>query len=358
MQNKVTERDYRFDALKGFAILIIILGHVIQYSLPEYYNTLVFNIIWSIQIPLFMVVSGYFSMGKATRSFDAKLKRRMMRYLIPFVSYFVLSTYISGSNLLDESAHLVWQLERSLWYVFVLFILAELNDIADTVVAIFSKWKLTSLKKTIIHTVVFFALVLPWLVVMIFIGSTFLGAKYIVYYSAFFWIGWMWRTVNLNLDSLPFGQSIRKIFVGREVYAVAFLVYLAIILRRNLYLSADTITGAIPRFIAGVCGVYILISFVLEKCKRNVFFKMVAEIGETSLELYYVHMLITHHIPTIAAQAFSPYGISTVILYFVFVLAISLLVIKLVKQSSVLDMILFGNLSRCKVNNTGGYHKV
>lgn len=357
MKNTVSERDYRFDVLKGVAILIIILGHVMQYSLPEYYNTFIFNIVWSIQIPLFMVVSGYFSIGRTVRSFGASMKRKMIRYLIPFASYFVLSTYISGSDFLDETAHLVWQLERSLWYLFVLFILAELNDIAKVGVAKFSKTERNSFGKIIIHTAVFFALVFPWLAVMIFIGGTFLGAKYIVYYSAFFWMGWLWRNVSLNTDAIPFGKSIRK-RIREGTYAAAFLVYFAIILRWNLYLSDDTIIGAVPRLIAGVCGVYILISFVMANCKRNLFFRTVAEIGEISLELYYVHMLITHHIPRIVEQAFSPQGIASVVLHFVFVLTVSLLIIKLVKQSSVLDTILFGNASRHQTKKQGNFSDV
>ena len=56
-------RDKRMDCLKGIAISLVILGHILQFGFNEYENSLLFNIIWTLQIPLFVVVSGYFAGG-------------------------------------------------------------------------------------------------------------------------------------------------------------------------------------------------------------------------------------------------------------------------------------------------------
>lgn len=63
METMQQKRDIRFDVLKGIATLVVVFGHVLQYSIKGYENSLIFNIVWSLQIPLFMVVSGYFSMS-------------------------------------------------------------------------------------------------------------------------------------------------------------------------------------------------------------------------------------------------------------------------------------------------------
>ena len=61
MNNKeVKHRNALVDVIRGLAILIVILGHTISYNNIEgYENSIIFKVIWSLQMPLFMVISGY-----------------------------------------------------------------------------------------------------------------------------------------------------------------------------------------------------------------------------------------------------------------------------------------------------------
>jgi len=57
--NVVNERNITIDAARGIAILMVILGHIITINTINYENTILFKIIWTIQMPLFMIISGY-----------------------------------------------------------------------------------------------------------------------------------------------------------------------------------------------------------------------------------------------------------------------------------------------------------
>ena len=65
-----------FDFLKFFAIFLVIWGHVIQYFLSsDYSDELVYRIIYSFHMPLFMMVSGYFSVSSMSLSIGTFLRK-------------------------------------------------------------------------------------------------------------------------------------------------------------------------------------------------------------------------------------------------------------------------------------------
>lgn len=90
---QLKKRDERLDAVKGFAILLVMLGHCIvlnHLSDPYLYDAIV-----AIQMPLFMAVSGFTAgMGQEAlccagvrpelKKELARLKRRTISYLLPF----------------------------------------------------------------------------------------------------------------------------------------------------------------------------------------------------------------------------------------------------------------------------------
>lgn len=48
------------DLLKGFAILLVVMGHIIWISLGRYYPPM-YEILATIHMPLFVVLSGFFA---------------------------------------------------------------------------------------------------------------------------------------------------------------------------------------------------------------------------------------------------------------------------------------------------------
>lgn len=54
MQNRIAY----IDALRGFAILLVIVGHLIQFNYSSGIENPIFNIIYSFHMPLFFFISG------------------------------------------------------------------------------------------------------------------------------------------------------------------------------------------------------------------------------------------------------------------------------------------------------------
>ena len=52
------ERIYTIDALKGLAILLVVLGHSFQGNIDHFDDNVVFNFIYSFHMPLFMFLAG------------------------------------------------------------------------------------------------------------------------------------------------------------------------------------------------------------------------------------------------------------------------------------------------------------
>ena len=54
-------RNVYIDIVKSFAIFMVVLGHCLQYTLPdnERYSNTLFIMIYSMHMPLFVAISGY-----------------------------------------------------------------------------------------------------------------------------------------------------------------------------------------------------------------------------------------------------------------------------------------------------------
>ena len=92
-------RDISLDAVKGFAIILVMLGHCIV--LNELADPYLYDAIAAVQMPLFMAVSGYL-VGRRHDNLGHKpdLKRsvktfgkRSVTYLVPFFTWMILVSF-------------------------------------------------------------------------------------------------------------------------------------------------------------------------------------------------------------------------------------------------------------------------
>lgn len=72
MNKELKERNQYIDMLRGLAILMVVLGHTMTGTVENVEKSIVFNIIWSVQMPLFILISGYVT--KYSQKIDTKLK--------------------------------------------------------------------------------------------------------------------------------------------------------------------------------------------------------------------------------------------------------------------------------------------
>ena len=104
MDGEHTERVDWIDALKGFAILLVIVGHLIQTNYQSGIGNTIFNIIYSFHMPLFFFLSGFMvgfkDNGKLPFSF---IKKKMATLLLPWLSWTMISACYLGGGVITAS---------------------------------------------------------------------------------------------------------------------------------------------------------------------------------------------------------------------------------------------------------------
>ena len=83
-----------FDLLKLFAIFLVIYGHSIQHLLSSHYSDEpVYRYIYSFHMPLFMMVSGFFSVSSMRQSFIPFLSKKFRQLILPCLTWGLLLWY-------------------------------------------------------------------------------------------------------------------------------------------------------------------------------------------------------------------------------------------------------------------------
>ena len=116
------QRDVRIDCLKGLGIVLVVLGHVIQSAVPDYGSNLVFSMIYSFHMPLFMLLSGYV----AKVSSKKYVLKRFETLCVPFVCWIFISYLINGEwkvfSVIEKILLVIESPDNGLWFLWVLFL--------------------------------------------------------------------------------------------------------------------------------------------------------------------------------------------------------------------------------------------
>ena len=110
--------DY-LDNLKGFLIICVVLGHVIQFSNLHFDEVPLFRLIYSFHMPLFMWVSGYVNYRKKIEL--SVLKRRALQLVLPFVAWVTLHA-VAIMNL-HYWIDVFYDPTISVWFIWDLFLI-------------------------------------------------------------------------------------------------------------------------------------------------------------------------------------------------------------------------------------------
>lgn len=86
------------DSLKGWLMVLVVLGHAIQYVMPEgCFNNRLWNIIYSFHMPAFMAISGWFAFkpSKPKEGNFNIIQRRFCQLIIPFILWTLIPMTLS-----------------------------------------------------------------------------------------------------------------------------------------------------------------------------------------------------------------------------------------------------------------------
>jgi fucose 4-O-acetylase-like acetyltransferase len=116
------------DALKGFLIITVVIGHIIQQNFPESVNHQLFRIIYSFHMPMFMFLSDFVSYKpNQAIQFTSSIIRRFTQLMIPFLVWsFIISPLVSWNFDIIKLMEKLLYPDRELWFLWVLFLFMSL----------------------------------------------------------------------------------------------------------------------------------------------------------------------------------------------------------------------------------------
>lgn len=126
----MTERLFYLDNLKGLLIILVILGHSIQFNDPNYESNMVFRFVYSFHMPLFFFISGYLMNKGGYR--PNTIRKRSVQLLVPFIVWVFISPLLNdGAFDLTMSFHALLYPDNGLWFLYNLFVYSSIFSFAE-----------------------------------------------------------------------------------------------------------------------------------------------------------------------------------------------------------------------------------
>ena len=276
-------RNRTLDIYKGLLIILVVIRHVLQYSVTDEGGILT-NIIWAIQMPGFMLVSGYFSVRKIENMHELskRIVNLMQHYSLPFLSWwFLINVLLLGGfdrNVLTAANHIAFHVDSGMWFLWVVFILSIVVTICNYI----------SSRNTAYHAVKTATAALVMLgilgIIGILFGIRFIGIKFILYYSVFYGSGYLLRKT----------QDIWKQFIDKYsgwIVFIALICFATVVFNNDLYHCEDDFVSIALRCIAGFSGNIVLL-WIANKYKEIFERVRLDRIGLYTLEIYTTHMYV------------------------------------------------------------------
>lgn len=335
-------RNSSIDAVKGIAIVLVMIGHVFVHNQME--DAYIYDFIKAVQMPLFMMISGYLC-GKGRKISDFKtygkiMGKRAISYLVPFFAWL---TVIHLDNLAEAYRIIFVSLDYGLWFLAILFILTFMVYTAQLAAGRLRE------KKFWLSEIVFWGIyggMCLVLVAQIVLGNNFLSPYLTIIYVPFYMFGYVAGNYGKQFFCWESKKS-QKIDCKNHrlfqcVMAVAGVAFLYLVAAKNLN-SMETRMDVIVQMIASVLGSMAIIYgvFLWKDGKVKDFF---AKIGLYTLEIYVIH----YHFANILNFENRQYDFYTVqgavfvLVSFVAMCAITFVCIWLLKKIKFLDFVFFG----------------
>lgn len=341
------QRNSSIDAIKGIAIVLVMIGHVFVHNQME--EAYIYDFIKAVQMPLFMIISGYLC-GQGRKISDVKtygkiLGKRAVSYLVPFFAWL---TIMHPLNLAEAYKTIFVSLDYGLWFLAILFILTFMVYTAQLAAG-----KLRE-KKFWISEVVFWAVygaMCLVLAVQIVLGNSFLSPYLTIIYVPFYMLGYV--AGNYGKRFFCWGTKeagkidCKNNHLFQCLMALAGMGFLYLVVAKNLN-SMETRMDVIVQMAASLLGSAAIIYGVF-LWKDGKWKNLFAKIGLYTLEIYVIH----YHFADILNFNNTQYDFYTesgavfVLASFVAMCAVTVAAIWVLKRSRVCDFLLFGKNDRC-----------
>lgn len=313
------ERILFVDNLRALLILIVVLGHCLQYTGCNMSDNVLYNFIQSFQMPLFMFVSGFVSL-KDSYSWNW-LKRRCKRLLIPFI----VGTFVMGLTFREGSLweYFVYPL-KGLWFLWVLAVLSLLQYLTSI---LHSRFRHTRGGYLICLLIVFLITSVCSL-----IFKSILCFDLIAFHFIFYFAGYYFTRFWSNIKQAP-TYLVVLLFVFSAFLSISFNKDIpSYFIVRNFSIYVRTVS-----FIITIS--FFMMSYICIDKQVN----LLKYIGANTLGIYVIHRVLFEFRPALLESELisSNYTLSVFIL-FVVMTAVSLFFVQLLSRNKTLSLMFLG----------------
>lgn len=339
---KAENRNQFVDIMRGMAMLLVVLGHTMTGCTANSQSSFLFNIIWSLQMPLFILISGYVTKYSRPISDGNGLwkyvKRRTVAYMLPWAVWsFLVRGIIFGEDGFLNVKHLLWNMDSGYWFLATIWTISMIFGIASFIAERVSKENL--LKKQIVLLGCYLAGMVLLAGIGAVLGLSFFAIKLTLYYMPFYYAGFLYGQFDDRMKESETGKKMID-----SVVAICFVMWLFTILRFSLYEMSDGGLAIILRAATSLAGCIAVCGL----CKgifseKSVGGGTLAWVGEHSLEVYLTHYLLLSLIKLDEAPIlYSPTGLSMVLVNYMITVALTVMAIVMMSQNVVLRFVLTG----------------
>lgn len=332
------ERNATIDIIRGFAMLLVVLGHTISGSVSEYSDSMLFQVIWTLQMPLFILISGYVTRYSKPIS-DRKslwlyVKKRTLAYLLPWVvwSLVVRGLVFGEANFLNLK-YMLWHMDSGYWFLATIWTISMIYGLSDF---LSNKWNNGKNHILFVASHVLICAV-GWLCLVAIgymIDVEFFAIKLSLYYTPIYLIGYLYGQIQDRFLSGIYAKPIVNIAV-----MVSLCLWLAAINRFDFFSGADSIGMIVGRFITSVFGCVAVIG-LFATCGGGE--RLLNWAGVHSLEIYLTHYLFLSLTPALNLPVLASLdGLLTILVNYVLTLMLTIATIKLVQSNSVMNHLLY-----------------
>ena len=298
-----SERSKYLDLVKGLTILLVVVGHCIQFGsgseylgADKYFENIVFKLIYSFHMPLFAMISGYLYWNSVQkRTFWQTVVGKLKTIFVPIVVWgtisFAVTIFENGvpGNVMYLLSSYFWTITGTLWFL----------------------WALSYCYVTvaIIHYVLKDQLILYISLIVVFlITPDQLNLGRFKFLFPAFVIGYMWNKYNVR-ERLSVNKKSTKFIVG-----VGCLAYIVLLQRFTndyyIYTTGVTLLGCnsilsqldydFTRWIIVIVGSGLVLlaiyCLVQGKDKLNFAQRKMVDLGRKSLGIYIINNYLNQYI--------------------------------------------------------------
>lgn len=359
-----TNRNQTLDAVKGVAIFLVMLGHVLNLNHME--DAYLYDGIKAVQMPLFMMVSGWLcGAGRKVSGlgdYGRILGKRAVSYLTPF---FVWIAVLYPLELPGAFVDTLFHLDYGLWFLMTLFLLTAMvytAQLAGSLVkgspvaqeAVF--WGIYGLLAAIValETLLGWRFLSPELTRLYipFYMAGYVVAAYPVreFVAACLLSGRRNRRSGQEKESLEKGHLD---FVEAALAVAAAAVFFYLVIRYDL-LDMSAFQALLRQITASFCGCYVIF-FLCRLWPEGKAKRAAAWLGAYTLEIYVLHF----HFATLldrgtTYELYSLQGVLFVAASFVVMSAVTGAIIFVTKRIRILDFLLYGKRSGNRKSHKSG----